>query len=293
MTTVNERAYAKINLYLDVTARRPDGFHELTSVMQTVSLYDEVEVRAALADQTRIILSLENAPTLGTDSDNLAYRAATAYLDAAHLSAAVHITLYKRIPIGAGLGGGSADAAAVLRAMQSIFGALENDVLYALAATLGSDVPFCLLGGTAVCHGRGERVNSVPARKNGHYVLAFGTESVSTPEAYRLLDAAFSDFDGSRASSPDGLADAWQIYLANSDTDMPSLYNIFESVILPHCPIAASVHEQIKTSGYPVLMSGSGPTVFAITPTADEARTLVAALKHEGIFAIAVTDAAL
>ncbi len=293
MTTVNERAYAKINLYLDVTGKRSDGFHELASVMQTVSLCDEVEVCAALADDSCITLSVENAPTLCADEHNLAYRAAVAYLEAARLRAEVRITLHKQIPIGAGLGGGSADAAAVLRAMQRIFGALDADVLLSLAKTLGSDVPFCLLSGTAVCHGRGERVTPMPASKRSHYVLALGSESVSTPEAYRLLDAAFSDFDGSHTSSPEGLADAWQTYLANSDTDMPPLYNIFESVILPLCPVAASVRACLDALGYPALMSGSGPTVFALAPSVAEAHTLAATLIKKGIFAIAVSDAAL
>ena len=290
--TIHERAYAKINLYLDVTKKRADGYHDIVSVMQTVDLFDEVQVCAMPAAETAITLTVQGAPHLPADAHNLAYRAALAYLSAANLDAEVHITLRKRIPIGAGLGGGSADAAAVLRAMQSILCALDADALSSVAASIGSDVAFCLVGGTALCLGRGEQVSPVPPRAPRFYVLALGGESVSTPEAYRMLDTAFSNFDGSCTTAPDGLDGQWRSYLADPDAKMPPLYNIFEDVIFPVCPRAAALCERLRSLGYPALMSGSGPTVFALAPSRDEAQTLARTLSREGILAISVTDAA-
>ncbi|MBO7170061.1 MAG: 4-(cytidine 5'-diphospho)-2-C-methyl-D-erythritol kinase, partial [Clostridia bacterium] len=155
---VNEKAYAKINLFLDVTGKREDGFHELVSVMHSVGLADEIEVETKQADYSCITLEMKNS-SLPADERNLAYLAAEAFLDKTGITAAVHIRLEKHIPVCAGLGGGSSDAAAVLRAMNASFdNPLSVSELCELGATLGSDVPFCVVGGTRLCRGIGEKM---------------------------------------------------------------------------------------------------------------------------------------
>ena len=152
---ISEKAYAKINLFLDVVGKRADGFHEIKSVMQSVSLFDEVDVSVERADYSCITIKVENSD-IPADERNLAYLAAEAFLDKTGISAAVDITLRKYIPDRAGLGGGSSDAAAVLRALNMAFGdPLSKNELIALAEALGSDVPFCLVGGTRLCEGKG------------------------------------------------------------------------------------------------------------------------------------------
>ena len=192
---VFERAYAKINLYLDVTGRDGEGYHTLRSVMQTVGLYDAVTLEAAPAAEPSVSMTVRGPYRVPVGEGNLAYRAAMLYMREAAAPMRVRILLDKHIPVAAGLGGGSADAAAVLRAMRRVTGGrLGMSRLLALAAMLGSDVPFCLLGHTRLCEGRGERMQVLTPCRTVPVVIAPSPERVSTPAAYAALDAAFADF---------------------------------------------------------------------------------------------------
>lgn len=180
------RAWAKVNLTLDVLGLRPDGYHDLRSVMQTVSLCDDVAVLPD-AGEWRVCCA---DPAVPAGEDNLALRAARAYVRAADVRTdGVTVTLEKRIPMQAGLGGGSADAAAVLRALNRRYQALSEEELCALAGEIGSDVPFCVRGGTMLCEGRGERMTPLPPLAPCWFVICKPEFSVPTAALFRALDA--------------------------------------------------------------------------------------------------------
>lgn len=278
MHTVTEIANAKINLFLDVTDRRPDGFHNIRSIMHSVSLADSLTLAAERADATCISLAVEGAE-LPVDRDNLVYRAIEKYLSYADITANVTAELSKRIPIGAGLGGGSSDAAAALRAMNRVFCALTHEVLLELAAELGSDVPYCLVGGTALCEGRGEVITSMTAPDKMYFVIAIGDERTSTHAAYQALDELYRGFDGT-VSTRGG---EYYSRFIDSGNIRAALYNVFEEVAPPS---VSSLKSRLTSLGaISALMSGSGPAVFAIFDSADVARNACIALAAEGILA--------
>ncbi len=286
---VYERAYAKINLYLDVTGRTGDGFHTLRSVMQTVGLYDAVTVEAAPSDTPSVSLSVRGPYRVPVGEGNLCHRAAIAYMQAAAAPMRVHILLSKHIPVARGLGGGSADAAAVLRALNRITARrLAASRLLEVADSLGSDVPFCLLGHTRLCCGKGEVMQALPPCPPLHLVIAPSPERVSTPTAYAALDAAyggFADFvehgDISLLLSALSEGDAKKTLL--------SVYNIFEDVILPTCPVAKANHDRLLALGArSVLMSGSGPTVLGFFDSRDAAEAAAGALGGRAVATVTV-----
>lgn len=274
-----ERAYAKINLYLDVTGRRPDGFHTLRSVMQTVGLSDSVAVDVMPAREPSVTLTVRGRYRVPVGEGNLAHRAATLYMRKAAMPFRVHITIDKRIPVAAGLGGGSADAAAVLRALnRASYNRLGEGRLAELSAALGSDVPFCLFGHTRLCEGRGEVMRALPAPPPLPLVIAPSGERVSTPSAFAALDDLYNGFsDGREHGDLLGFLDA--LSQKNTDILTTKLYNIFEEAVLPDCPEAQKRKQHLASLGaLGTLMSGSGPTVFGIFPTEAAAREAAAAL---------------
>lgn len=280
--TVFERAYAKINLYLSVGARRSDGYHELTTLMQTVDLFDELTLTVTPAEVSRVFLAVSENDVLPTDDRNLAVRAAKAYMERTGISLAVEIRLTKRIPVSAGMAGGSADAAAVLRAMNRVCRAMDREALLVLAAELGSDVPFCLVGGCAVCRGRGEKISPVVGVAPMDLVLAMSGEPVSTPEAFRTLDAlAITKPFTSEEVALQELLDC----LADGGTPT-SLYNSFEAVVLPTLPVARELHRRLSQTADAVLMSGSGSTVFGIYSSTAQAQAAAKMLCAQGYKAV-------
>ena len=266
---VVERAYAKVNLFLDVTSCREDGFHNINSVMHSVSLCDDITVMASESDHCNIVIST-NIPGLSTGEDNLVYKAVSKYLSRYGITAKIEIHLEKRIPIGAGLGGGSSDAAAALRAMNRIFGRADRDELMVMCAELGSDVPFCLVGGTAVCTGRGEKIVSIPDTSY-NFVIAIGSERVSTPDAYRALDNLYNNF-------------ASGSYKPNAD--IPAFYNIFESVTKIE-DVRKIKNIMTKNGAEMTLMSGSGPSVFGTFKSREAAEIASEALIAAGFISFA------
>lgn len=269
---IYERAYAKINLYLDVTGIGDDGFHTLRSVMQTVGLYDGLRVDASPAAEPSVSVSVRGRYRVPVGEGNLAYRAAMLYMEAAAAPMRVHIHLEKHIPVAAGLGGGSADAAAVLRALNRATGRrLSVPRLLALAAMLGSDVPFCLLGHTRLCEGRGERMQSLSPCPPLPLVILPSPERVSTPVAYAALDTAHNGFL-SPCEHGDLLAMTDALSAGNTQAILSALYNIFEDVILPTVPIATENRDRLLSLGArAAMMSGSGPTVFGVFDSAEAA----------------------
>ena len=219
--SVTVRVPGKVNLYLAVGDRRDDGYHELTTVFHAVSLLDEVTVRNA--DVLSLEMAGEGVESLPTDERNLAWQAAE--LMAEHVGRApdVAITIEKSIPVAGGMAGGSADAAAVLVAINSLWelGVPRRD-LHALAAQLGSDVPFALHGGTALGTGRGEELATVLARNTFHWVLAFADGGLSTPAVFAEIDR-LRESDGSDRSLPPRLDDPEPVLAALASGDPATL----------------------------------------------------------------------
>ena len=263
---ISEKAYAKINLFLDVTAKRQDGFHDICSVMQTVSLADEITVRLTEAEYSCITLHMKNS-AIPADARNLAYLAAEAFLDETGRCAALDITVEKYIPSEAGLGGGSADAAAVLRALNRAFDyPLSTDELCALGARLGSDVPFCLMGGTRLCRGRGEKMSLYPTNEAFYVIVPPLSEKMATPRAYRMLDEAFDGYKEENEA-------LHQMLLACfSEDPVLGMYNVFESVVLPESPATDEMRSELcRLGAKAAMMSGSGTAVFGVFESEEDA----------------------
>ena len=204
--TAREAAWAKLNLSLDVLGTRPDGFHDLRMIMQSVDLHDDVTVTL---DGTGVCRAETNRSYLPCGADNVAVRAAQVFLERAGLDCGVHIRLHKRIPVCAGLGGGSSDAAAVLRALNRLTGAgFSRAQLEELGALVGSDVPYCVAGGTMLAEGRGERLTPVTPMPRLPVVICKPDFPISTPELFRRVDARTSrcrpDTEGICAALADG-----------------------------------------------------------------------------------------
>ena len=283
MNAVKEKAYAKINLFLDVTAKRDDGFHEIKTVMHTVSLADEITVFSVLTRGTaQIHISIDGASFLPTDGRNLAVKAAKLFLEKCGINANINIKMKKNIPVAAGLAGGSSDAAAVLRALNRIFGKpLGEKAMLSLAAELGSDVPYCLIGKTMLCEGRGEVMSRLPSLTGMHFLIVKIDEHVSTPMAYSELDRVYNDFKES--VEPAVSLEELILSLNGGKFDASCLYNIFENAVFNLVPKSKAVKERLLSLGADgAMMSGSGPTVFGIFSTRDDAEKAKNALEADG-----------
>lgn len=278
-------APAKINLYLEIIGDRPDGYHELVMVMQSVDLSDRITVRANGTDQIHVAC---DHPEVPGDRTNLAYKAANLMIrqfsDGFSRYGAVDISIQKSIPVGAGLAGGSSNAAAVLVGIDMLWKlGLTQSELQELGAELGSDVPFCIGGGTALATGRGEKLDTLPDLDALFVVLAkYRSLSVSTPWAYKTYRDQFSstyvrdlhDLAGRRQQVHSGpMMNA--IVHRNAAEIGDRLHNDLEKVVLPAYPQVTRLREEFQRLGcLGTMMSGSGPTVFALTETLDQATHL-------------------
>ena len=276
------RALAKINLDLRVLGKRADGYHELRTVFHTISLGDTIDLTFNRGPRTAI----EIDDPLHLD-DNLAVRAAKLALQAMRLNGRVAIRLVKRIPMGAGLGGGSSDAAAVLLALPVLAGkVLPPEVLSRIGAELGSDVPFFLMGGAAVGIGRGTELFPLPDAPSRPGVLAVSDIHVSTAEAYRLLNSRLtSESEQNKIFSFQSLASAGGV----SETGC----NDFEAVVMEQYPRLALLKRRLERAGAaPALMSGSGSAVFGLFRTREQAFRARNALSGEKAIAISLVNRA-
>ncbi len=280
MKSVTKRAYAKINLHLDITGIMENGFHSVSNVMQSISLCDTVTVTER-ADR-QIILSC-NISDMPLGCDNLAVRALLAYREATAYSTGADIHIEKHIPMQAGLAGGSADAAAVLLALNELSPTpCDTHELCKIGSRLGSDVPFCIVGGTAFAEGKGDILHPFPAMPACTLVVACGGEGVSTPCAFSMLDELYNSFSSNSSKeyyTPHDLSELQNAMQSGNVTETAkSLYNIFEQPILSIRPVAANLRRIMLTSGaLGAMMSGSGPSVFGIF--GDEQSALLACEK--------------
>lgn len=279
-----ERANAKINTYLNITSRRSDGYHEIASVMQTVSLCDLVTVDFQPAPQSRITLSVSGNADLPTDCRNLAWRAAERFLQHTHLTGVVQIMIQKHIPMAAGLAGGSTDAAAVLRVLNTLCGKpLTTEQLCEIGLSLGADVPFCIRGGTMLATGVGEVLERVAHMPNCTLVIAVGDEGISTPRAYAALDEKYAFFEHPlpKNNDIDELISLWQ----NDElsASCPCFYNIFEDVIPEENLDVDTIKGILRENGaMRAMMSGSGPSVFGVFDIQAEAEQACTTLQKIG-----------
>lgn len=283
---ITEYAYAKINLYLDVTGVRPDGYHDIVSIMQTVGLCDRLDIVARRSEFTDIGLSC-NWAHLPTGPENLVWRAAERFCEATGIPLELDINLEKHIPSEAGLAGGSADAAAVLRALRREFAPdMPVSTLVECAASLGSDIPFCLGGGAALCTGRGEIMTALDCIPQLELAIVKSSEKVSTGRAYKKIDSLLPGRE-----APVGAEEIVSRF-CGADVGLltKSLYNIFEEAVLPDCPLAASQKQALISCGaLGALMSGSGSAVFGIFENAEKARSAAKQIGENAVYASTVS----
>ena len=256
-----------------------NGYHTVSTLMQTISLYDEITI--TLFEGTGIRIECEGDGSIPTDSGNLAYQAAAKFLTRAGISSGLTVSLKKRIPVAAGLAGGSADAAAVLRACNRMFdNPFTKKDLLQFASELGSDVPFCLVGGLAQCEGRGEILTELSSPEPFSVLIVNGGEKVSTAEAYHALDTAQRSFHSVF------WGDIYRALQARNFPVMESLMqNDFSRVVLPCCPHASRALEELRALGAFARMSGSGSAVFGVFSDEAAARDAMGRLSMPSIYA--------
>ena len=279
------RAAAKINLSLDVTGKRPDGYHTLESIFQTVTVYDTIELTAE--DGEGITLTCD-APGVPCDESNLAWKAARAFLDAAGVQQKITIRLHKEIPSGAGMGGGSADAAGVLWGLNELMGTgFTNEQLRETGVKLGADVPFILLGGTALAKGIGEELTPLRPVKDLRLIIVKGEEGVSTPAAYRAIDALEAP------PHPDTANMLKAVETGDTALLIRSCGNLFEAAV--DCADVTRAKQRLLDCGAEcAVMTGSGAAVFGIFPADMPEETFAEAVRTLGaefVFAQACTTA--
>lgn len=254
---MNATAYAKLNLTLDILRRREDGYHDLQMVMQTISLTDTLTITPAQGEGKMT----SNLSFLPTDGTNLAQKAAAAFRRATGLGGEVDISIHKHIPVCAGMAGGSADAAAVLRAMNQLTAAgLSPLALAQIGQSVGSDVPYCVPGGTALAEGRGERLTPLPALPPCHIVVCKPSFPVSTPQLFSRVDVRKI----LRRPDTQGMLEA----LEQGDLSgiARRMYNVFEDVLEPwkRAEVHAIQNALLDAGALGAIMTGSGPTVFGL-----------------------------
>lgn len=270
------QSYAKINLTLDILGKRPDGYHDLASIMQTIDLYDTICLTALPQDEVQLVCS---RPELNT-SDNLAVRAAQLVRQRFSLTQGVRIELQKRIPVSAGLGGGSSNAAAVLTALQQWWQLpCSQDDMLAMAAALGSDVPFFLYGGSALCEGRGERVTPLapywPAAMRWLLLVKPAIE-VSTAQVFRNLPAGDYTSDAHTRIVCDAMRNKQSV-------GREHFHNGLTRSVLECYPEVRKASEAMLQAGAPwVQLSGSGPTLFSCFAHLDDATQVQQSLHSQG-----------
>ncbi len=262
--TLQLKAYAKINLGLDVVRKRDDGYHEVRMIMQTIKLYDKLTFRLLEEDAIRIKTNLGFLPV---NEDNLVYRAVRLLKDTYGVKQGMEIDLFKCIPVAAGMAGGSTDCAAALVGASRLFQLhLSKEKLMELGVKLGADVPYCILRGTALSEGIGEKLTSLPPIPDCHIVVAKPPISVSTKFVYEHLDAngieKHPDIDGMiraiEEGSLSGIAERME--------------NVLETVTIPEYPVIDKIKDCMRQQGaMNALMSGSGPTVFGIFEKEEDA----------------------
>jgi 4-diphosphocytidyl-2-C-methyl-D-erythritol kinase len=271
MDELKLQAMAKINLSLDVLNKRPDGYHNVKMVMQQIGLYDEIYLKKI---EKGIILETD-CTFLPTDISNIAYKAADLVIKKYNIDKGIYIYIKKNIPIAAGLAGGSTDAAAVIKGLNTLFQLnLSLKEMLELGTGIGADVPFCILGGGALAEGIGEKLTKINGLRSGWIVLSKPTVSVSTAEAYGSLQLG----NIKKRPDTDALVDA--IERDNLYDVSKNLCNVFEAGIQKRHPIVKRIKRKMMQYGaMGSLMSGSGPSVFGIFKDYERAKSAYGKLK--------------
>ena len=276
MDEISLKALAKINLGLDVLGKREDGYHDVRMIMQTIHLYDRVEIKKTRSPHIHVETNLYYLPV---NEDNLVYRAAKLMKDEFQIKEGVRIVLQKFIPVAAGLAGGSSDAAAVLVGMNRIFNlGLKQNKLMELGLKIGADVPFCIMRGTALAEGIGEKLTALPPMPKCPVLIAKPAISVSTKTVYEGLKL----YDGMEHPDIDGVMESIQ----HKDLKGVASHmgNILETVTIPMYPVIKDIKKLMMDNGaLNAMMSGSGPTVFGLFPNEKEIRRAYDALKQSGL----------
>lgn len=276
MNELKLKAMAKINLGLDVLRRREDGYHDLRMIMQSIYLYDQIELRKKQQPGIQVEVNLSYLPA---NEDNLVYRAAKLLMDEFAIIEGVQIRLQKYIPVAAGLAGGSSDAAAVLVGMNRMFGLnLSQEQLMERGVKIGADVPYCIMRGTALAEGIGERLTRLPNAPEVHVLLAKPPIHVSTQFVYGNLKAnaltAHPDIDGQIQAIRDG-----DLY-AMAD----KMGNVLETVTIPAHPVIREIKDGMMEQGaVNAMMSGSGPTVFGLFDDQQKAQAAYDRMMESGL----------
>lgn len=271
MDKLQLKAYGKINLGLDVIRKRPDGYHDLDMIMQMVDVYDDVIIEKKAGEE---IVVKADAAVLSNGKDNLAYMAAKMLFDEFGIKSGVEITIHKRIPIAGGMAGGSSDCATTLIGINEMFNlGLSKQQLMERGVKLGADVPYCVLGGTAIARGIGEVLTSLPTPPQCHVIIAKPPISVSTAYVYGHI-------------RPDEITkrpDIEQMTLAIKEQDLNKLsdllYNVMEEVTVSEYPVIEKLKSiMLENGALNSIMSGSGPTVFGLFDDREKAQAAMKAL---------------
>ena len=278
MNQIRLKALAKINLGLDVLRRKEDGYHEVKMIMQTINLHDQIHIRKIEEEEIRIRTNLYYLPN---NENNLAYKAAKILKDEFDLPGGVSINLKKVIPVAAGMAGGSSDAAAVLFGMNKLYGLkLSMQDLMDRGVKLGADVPYCIMRGTALAEGIGEKLTKLPAMPKCHILIAKPPINVSTKFVYENLHA--NDLKPEDHPPVDMQLEA----LSHGDLEklVANMGNVLERVTVPAYPVIDEIKQMMVDCGaLGSMMSGSGPTVFGIFKSYTKAKEAYEKIEQSGL----------
>ncbi len=270
------RAMAKINLGLDVIRKRDDGYHEVRMIMQTIKMYDVLDIRKK---KTQGISLSTNLPYVPSDEKNLVYKAAKLLMDEFDIKEGISMRLFKFVPVAAGMAGGSSDAAAAFVGVNRLFRlGLSQEELMERAVQIGADVPYCIMRGTALAEGIGEKLTPLPAMPEGYVLIGKPGINVSTKTAYENLNLAAIE------QHPD--IDGMIRDIRNKDlySMTEKMVNVFEPGLMKKYPVIQEIRDFMEEKGaLKAMMSGSGPTVFGIFDSKEKMNAAAAALKKTGL----------
>lgn len=273
---LTRNAYGKINLGLDVLRRREDGYHEVKMIMQMVDICDTLTFTSREDDEIHIVTDHGSVPC---DEHNLIYKAAMVLFEETGRQIGVDVELVKRIPVAAGMAGGSTDAATALLVLNEMLGLpLTRERISEIAVRVGADVPYCVMGGTALSEGIGEKLTPLPAPPKAYLVIAKPDIEVSTAFVYKNLKLETID----RHPDIDGMVKA--LYEGRLEGITDRMENLLETVTIPAYPVIRTIKEICRQEGaYNALMSGSGPTVFAVYKEKEKAQRAIERIQEEGL----------
>lgn len=276
MNQIELKALAKINLGLDVLGRRDNGYHDVSMIMQTIYLYDTVRIEKTFGPGIQVMTNLSFLPV---NEDNIAYKAAKLLIEEFGIENGVKIVLHKHIPVAAGLAGGSSNAAAVLFGMNRLFRlGLSQEELMERGVTLGADVPYCIMRGTVLAEGIGEKLRRLPPMPKCTVLIAKPPVSVSTKAVYEALDSKAIGQHPDIQGIIDGLEQKSLLKIASS------MGNVLESVTIPMCPVIETIKQEMMSGGaLGAMMSGSGPTVFGLFESRIQARNVQKQIREKAL----------